>query len=598
MDTHQSTIADRYELRRRVGSGGSGEVWLADDLELNRRVAVKRVEIPAHMSDDERANARERVLREARAAARIDHPHAVRVYDVLEEEGAVAIVMAYIDAPNLQEIVREQGPLSDHRAAAIGMQILDVLNAAHARGVVHRDVKPSNVLVSDEGVKLTDFGIAAVSDETDLTRTGTALGSPGYMAPEQASGDRVTTAADLWGLGATLFYAVEGKPPFDRGRAVATLHAVVHDDRAQASSSSQLLPVIDRLLSKDPDGRPTVDDARRQLDQVERGADTTVAMDTSELTRTQRLSDDDRGAVTSDQVIGEQDREEEERPDQGRRVGAASVGSTVESHTEREQARSPEWGRGRQRKDHAARRRDQDGDRTGKVMGGVLTAVVVVVLAGLAWFWFGTTGDGEQQPTDAPVAQETQGEQAEPGAAPADEATPPQTTEPADVASPEDSPSPSPTPTETAAAQVPEGWEAFDGPAYVVAHPSGWEPQDASGPRVDITDPDTGSYLRLDYTDEPKDDPVADWERQSDAFAERHENYEEIQIEAVDYRDYDAALWEYTYTEGGQQFHAYNLGFTTGECGYALNLQAPAEVWPQIEQLFDEFKASFQPQGC
>ena len=568
--TGASAIAGRYELRQRVGSGGSGEVWLAEDRELNRRVAVKRVEIPRGLPDDERERARARVLREARAAASIDHPNVVRVYDVLDDDDAVAIIMAYVDAPNLEELVSRQGPLADEQAAAIGEQILDALEAAHAQGVVHRDIKPSNVLLHDDGAKLTDFGIAAVADGTNLTRTGTALGSPGFIAPEQASGDEAAASADIWGLGATLYYAVEGKPPFDRGRAVATLHAVVHDAPDDTTSGSALLPVIGELLEKDPARRPELASAR-QL--VTEHATATVAIDESSPTRTQRLPTEEQPAHSPEAERSTQDQGPDDRT---RAVAGRDLRDEVGDRSGQSGSRP---------------RTEPDDDRTGKLVGTIFAMIFLAVVAGLVWLFLGTSDDPEetdlQAQTTETSAPNTGEEEDQPGSTGAGD-------EPAERATATSTP----TAQDTAPAEVPEGWQRFDGPVYSVAHPADWQPQEGSGPRIDLTDPQTGTYLRLDYTDDPEPDPVADWEQASDDFAQRYGNYEEIRIEAVDYRDFDAALWEYSYVTDGQRFHAYNLGFTDGECGWALNLQAPESAWSEMEPKFEQFMATFEPQGC
>ncbi|MGI8574788.1 MAG: serine/threonine-protein kinase [Egibacteraceae bacterium] len=208
-------IAERYRVRSALGRGGAGAVWLAHDERLDRDVAVKEIEVAPSLSERESSALRQRVLREARTAARLDEVGAVRVYDVFEEDDRAFIVMEVLHAPSLAELVADGGPLSESAAARLGLEVLETLAAAHREGVVHRDVKPSNVIVPDSGrARLTDFGIAAVRGDASLTMTGTVLGSPSYLAPEQARGETVGPAADLWGLGATLYYAVEGRPPF------------------------------------------------------------------------------------------------------------------------------------------------------------------------------------------------------------------------------------------------------------------------------------------------------------------------------------------------------------------------------------------------
>jgi serine/threonine protein kinase len=215
-------------LKAPLGRGGMGVVWRAQDGVLGREVAVKEVVFPPTMTDQERRQAQARVLREARAAARLNHPGAVTLYDVVRDQGGTFIVMELVAAPTLADLVRASGPLPVERVAEIGAQLASTLEAAHAAGIVHRDVKPGNVMIPERGmVKLADFGIAWLQGDPQLTSTGLVIGSPAYMAPEQARGEESGPAADLWALGATMVYAVEAEPPFDRGTSMATLAAVV-----------------------------------------------------------------------------------------------------------------------------------------------------------------------------------------------------------------------------------------------------------------------------------------------------------------------------------------------------------------------------------
>ena len=251
-------VGSRYALEETIGRGGMGSVWRATDRLLQRRVAVKEVQLPVTVPEAERAVARSRVLREARAAARISHPGAVIVYDVVEEDGRPYIVMELVEAPTLEGVVRERGPLDEAAAARMGLEILGALEAAHAQGIVHRDVKPANVMLPEgRHAKLADFGIASVKGDPRLTATGLVLGSPSYMAPEQAKEDTTGPASDLWSLGATLYFAVEGEPPFDRGQAIPTLTAVVGDEPRPLRTARALRPVIEALLAKDPAQRPS-----------------------------------------------------------------------------------------------------------------------------------------------------------------------------------------------------------------------------------------------------------------------------------------------------------------------------------------------------
>jgi serine/threonine protein kinase len=267
-------VGGRYEIADELGRGGMGVVWLANDRVLHREVALKEISYPLYLTDDERAVLRERTLREARAAARLEDPHVVAIHDVVEEDGRPWLVMEHVRSRSLQRILEEDGPLSPTQTARVGLDVLSAIEVAHAAGVVHRDVKPANVLVAEDGrACLTDFGIATTTEDATLTTQGAVLGSPSYMAPERAHGQRPTPAVDLWSLGATLYTAVEGRTPFDREQPMATLLAVVSDDPAPMRAAGPLAPVLAGLLTKDPAARTTAAEARRQLEAVAAGPD-------------------------------------------------------------------------------------------------------------------------------------------------------------------------------------------------------------------------------------------------------------------------------------------------------------------------------------
>lgn len=243
-----------------------GTVWRAHDEVLGRDVAVKEVLYPPGLTDDEERILYERTFREARASARLNHPGVVTVHDVVEEYGRPWIVMEFVRARSLQNIIDEDGPLSPAVAAELGHQTLSALRHAHAAGVLHRDVKPSNVLVTGDGrVVLTDFGIAQAEGDTTLTQTGLVMGSPNYIPPERAQGERAIPASDLWALGATLYAAVEGGPPYEREDAVASLAAALSEPVPPPRHSGPLRPVLDGLLNRDPAHRITAEQALPML---------------------------------------------------------------------------------------------------------------------------------------------------------------------------------------------------------------------------------------------------------------------------------------------------------------------------------------------
>lgn len=292
MVTSHKTVAGRYVLLELLGQGGMGAVWRASDQVLKREIALKEVEVPPVIGDEAEHDIQERVLREARAAARLSHPAATTVYDVLEEDGRTYIAMELVDAPTLAELIEQHGPLEPDEVARIGLSLLDALDAAHAVGMVHRDVKPDNVMVTDTGtVKLTDFGIASVKGDPRLTMSGVILGSPSYMAPEQADGKHAGRETDLWALGATLFHAVEGVAPFKKDSPIATLASVVGDPTPATRRAGQLGGVIRALLDKDPSARPSSPDVRKALEHAARNESvTTQVVDPPLPTRSEPVS--------------------------------------------------------------------------------------------------------------------------------------------------------------------------------------------------------------------------------------------------------------------------------------------------------------------
>jgi eukaryotic-like serine/threonine-protein kinase len=266
-------VAGRYELLDPVGHGAMGTVWRARDLRLDREVAVKEVCLPGPMTSQDRSVLRERSLREARVAARLTHPGVVTVHDVAEAEGSPWIIMELVPSRSLSQVLAEDGPLSPAQAAAMGMTLLEALGSAHAAGVVHRDVKPGNILVTPEGrAVLTDFGIATLHGDPRLTQAGMVMGTPGFCAPERIRGEPASPASDLWSLGATLYAAVQGRGPFEgQGSAMAVLANIVHADPPPATRAGPLEPVILALMKRDPAARPNAAGARRMLATASRG---------------------------------------------------------------------------------------------------------------------------------------------------------------------------------------------------------------------------------------------------------------------------------------------------------------------------------------
>ena len=631
-------VADRYRLLSLIGSGGVGSVWRAHDDVLQRTVAIKEVRFPAELSPEDRQGLRTRVFREARAAGRLTHHNVVTVYDVFEDDGRAHIVMELVDAPTLATIVGEEGPLDHSRAAGIGLGILSALRAAHQAGIVHRDVKPANVMVDAAGqVKLGDFGIASVQDDPSITRTGLVIGSPAYMAPEQIRGDPTSPATDLWGLGATLHYAVEGRAPFERTGTLPTLAAVLHDEPAAPAHRGPLTGLIRELLTKEPADRPVAGTLRRRLEAV--------------ASRTEPDNAVRAPAVVAPAAAGQAPRlplaegtGQEEQTSLGAQTGTPTWNLPAGAHPG---APSTGW------EDEAPRRLSPRRHRSVLRAASLFAVVLFAVAAAALWVLPNPDGDpspGVVAPTSgaadatsqaalAPTSTERTASEATPGEATPGEATPGEPTprEPPPTETSDDATSPAagepatqappqapneprqPAPTvnppddDQAEAQragdsgagaeppidAPPGWVAYTDPTtgYRIAYPDGWEVVPRTETITDFRDPATGTYLRIDWTRDPPEDPVVDWQRQSESFAERHQGYEELRIEPVAYRDYDSALWEYRYRAGGRVLHAYNLGFDTGAYGHALNFQTRQENWEESQGLFETFMQVFEPAG-
>ncbi|MFJ9813927.1 serine/threonine-protein kinase [Streptomyces sp. NPDC101151] len=271
-------IAGRYRLADSIGSGGMGRVWRAHDEVLHRTVAVKELTAALYVSESDQAVLLARTRAEARAAARINHSAVVTVHDVLEHDGRPWIVMELVEGRSLADAVKDRGRIEAGEAARIGLWVLRALRAAHSAGVLHRDVKPGNVLLGSDGrVLLTDFGIAQIEGDTTITRTGEVVGSVDYLAPERVRGHDPGPSSDLWALGATLYTAVEGRSPFRRTSPLSTMQAVVEEAAEEPRHAGPLAPVISALLRKEPVQRPGVDETEQMLAEAAEGRRPSVA---------------------------------------------------------------------------------------------------------------------------------------------------------------------------------------------------------------------------------------------------------------------------------------------------------------------------------
>ncbi len=548
-------VADRYRLLEPLGSGGMGTVWRGHDELLGRTVAVKEVQLPGQLTDADREVMRARTLREARAAARLNHPHAVTVYDVVQEDGRPWIVMELLDARSLADLVRSSGPVSPAAAARIGLDVLSALDAAHAAGIVHRDVKPGNVMVAANGrAVLTDFGIATLEGDSHLTTTGLLVGAPAYVAPERAKGAHPGRESDLWALGATLYAAVEGRPPFDRGNPMATLSALITEEIPRPLAAGPLTPVLDGLLTKDPHHRMGAHEARRLLGQARREAEAAEHR-TAELPVLAVPTDatpDGRADLPADRT------EVVRRPSRPRRP--------------------------------TTRRR-----RRPWVIAGLAAAVL---LAGGIAIPLALTGSGGSHraaghPTTAPSPRPTPTHSARPSPthttpSPTHTVTPsktsPVTTHPVKR------------PKSKKPGGVPHGFRPYHDPTgFSIAVPAGWH-EVRNGSRVDFRDPAGGRFLRIDQTDSPQPDPVADWRRQADYVSGRLPGYRTLSISKVDYRGYPAADWQFEFGGNGDgRIRVVDRGFTVDGHGYAIYWSAPAGQWSGSLGYFHTFARTFDP---
>jgi serine/threonine protein kinase len=285
-------VAGRYRLLSQIGGGGMGTVWLAQDELLGRHVAIKQVLSPATVSPQESDQQRQRALREGRIAARLSHPHAISVYDVALEQGQPWLVMEYLPSRSLAAVLMEDGVLRVGLVAQIGAQVADALAATHAAGIVHRDVKPANILIGQGGrveglVKITDFGISHASGDVTLTQTGQITGTPAFLSPEVAQGRPMTEASDVFSLGATLYACLEGQPPFGmEENALGMLHRVAGGEIIPPQRAGFLREPLLRMLAADPADRPTMAEVRDELAALAAGRDgdtTTVLLARTEL---------------------------------------------------------------------------------------------------------------------------------------------------------------------------------------------------------------------------------------------------------------------------------------------------------------------------
>ncbi|NUR72921.1 MAG: protein kinase [Hamadaea sp.] len=537
------TVAGRYRLEHALGQGGMGRVWFARDEILGREVAVKEIVPPPGLTDSERQEMRERSLREARAIARLNHPNVVRVFDVVRTspETDPWIVMEYVPSRSLQDVLAADGPLPAQRAAAVGLEVLHALQAAHRAGVMHRDVKPGNVLLGEDGrVVLTDFGLATVPGDPNVTRTGLVLGSPAYISPERAKEGTSGPEADLWSLGATIFAAVEGQSPYARATAIATLTALASEPPPPPKNATgPLKAALTGLLRKDPAKRLTAEQAEKLLIRAAAQPTRTVApvvpappeptrLDLLRLNPAPSTSDDPAEPV--------------------------SAPPTPPKFTARQ--------------------------RWYAIAASVLVVVAVAVAVPLMQddSDAGANGKPSATPTLAPSHGKTSG----PLTAPSPSASP-------------SAVSVSPSATPTAGGALPAGWHLFTGEDYAIPVPDGWSKTSEGDMILFREQGGGGRVLGVMSSEITTNDPKAALaEQESDQSSKS--NYQKLKLDSVDYRDYPAADWEWLYTTGnGTNMHVLRRGFIANGRFYTFSWYVSQEDWAADQDEIAVIAGGFQP---
>ncbi|MFF3016078.1 serine/threonine-protein kinase [Streptomyces sp. NPDC057939] len=532
-----AVLAGRYRLVEPIGSGGMGKVWRAHDELLHRTVAVKELTAGLYVAQADREVLHARTQKEARAAARIQHPAVVTVHDVLEHDDRPWIVMEYIDGPSLAEAAKAAGRIEPLEAARIGLHVLGALRAAHAVGVLHRDVKPGNVLLAKDGrVLLTDFGIAAIEGDSSITRTGELVGSIDYLAPERVTGGAPDPASDLWSLGATLYTAVEALSPFRRTSPISSLQAVVNDEPPALRQSGALGPVITALLRKDPAERPSAAEAEQMLLQAMEGREPRAA----------------HAYVPTRAVTAEEREPEEEAPQAPPEPAPAGSTATATAPTP-VPATAP------------------SGSAPGRLKRAAAVAVVAALLGGGGVFgvltWLdksddGTTGKSGSKPS---------------AGAP-------------DVAASGD---------DVATKPVPAGWKRVtDEEGFTLFVPEGWQ-RLMNGNQIDYT-PDNGRHVLRIAIDTTPDYPnpythVLDMERQ---VKERTDYKREI-LRQNSFRDTAlGAQWDFSWTEKvqfpGPRRAIEQMYMTPEGVEYAIYMAGPVSDWTKTRQQFDIVLSGWQ----
>ncbi|GAP53381.1 serine/threonine-protein kinase [Streptomyces azureus] len=639
-DNRERLLAGRYRLGEVLGRGGMGTVWRAEDETLGRTVAVKELRFPSNIDEEEKRRLITRTLREAKAIARIRNNSAVTVFDVVQEDDRPWIVMELVEGKSLAEVIREDGLLEPKRAAEVGLAVLDVLRSAHREGILHRDVKPSNVLIAEDGrVVLTDFGIAQVEGDPSITSTGMLVGAPSYISPERARGHKPGPAADLWSLGGLLYAAVEGSPPYDKGSAIATLTAVMTEPLEEPKNAGPLREVIHGLLTKDPAKRLDDAGARAMLNSVIHAPEKTEPepLDATKVVPLPAQPEKSSRKGSSAGAGGKRGEEPGERLRGAlrsvRKTAAGTAGASAASRTESADATAssgPGGGKtggggtgaavsksGSASASGAAAGAGEWGAQGAKAAPGVgssgwpvmtppdlpprpapprapLTDVVprrtlVIIAVVVALAVIGTvlaialSGDDKDSKG---AAGESGGKTVATASSSADTKGDESDGTRTDSATTQPAPS-KPSANSTSGDQAGGSSGGGKGTAaesthqgsqgYSIGLPKGWKYQSTGAAGDRFTGPD-GQKLLIAWTSTPKGDPVADWKSQ-ERYMQRAQ-YKKLRIEQVDYRSWNTADWEFTYVESGTKYRTIDRGFVVDDRqGYALMYTAKAADW-------------------
>ena len=530
-------IAGRYRLIERIGRGGMGTVWRAEDEVLSREIALKRLHVQQHLSEDELATVYERTRREARSAARITHPNVVVVHDVLDDEGLPCIVMEYVHGTTLAALLRGGGVLPPGEAARVGLGMIGALRAAHEAGVLHRDVKPGNVLLSENGrVVLTDFGIAMATGTSTLTKTGEIIGSIDYIAPERMKGHKPGPTADLWALGATLYQSVEGRPPFRKDTAMETAYAIAVDPLTRMKQAGPLEPLIEMLLAKEPDERPSADETERALRVVaSRAPGATNEAVTAEAVWASAVPVTATGLRTS---VGATLTDSGSRP-----------GSGVGSRSEPRPGSGP---------DPAAPGGGRGGKRRALVWSAVAVTLAAVAVAGGLYAMSGDDSEGG-----------TRG----------------------------NATAPSPTASEPPA--VPDGFHLVEEKALGVSFPvpDGWQRDDkATSEQVTYTDESGLVELTVGTVNPAGANPESHFQNiEANTKLNYPTSYRKLRMQRTTFQEKPAAVWEFTFQGKARAFRAIDFGFgEEGGTEYDIYVSAPEAKWDEYRPVFDKAKEGFR----